>query len=136
MTISHGAMATAKKEVLVSYLERNKVVSIPVSESADELSYLKKEFNNIFSFGSNVNLLVTFQKFDKDWGEYIDLETPAVLSDKDKLKAVVTPLLVDSTPVQSSLSSIGTEVSIIIINNNLACMVCDTAISHKPLQQT
>ena len=108
-------MATAKKEVLVSYLERNKVVSIPVSESADELSYLKKEFNNIFSFGSNVNLLVTFQKFNKDWGEYIDLETPAVLSDKDKLKAVVTPLLVDSTPVQSSLSSIGTEVSTIII---------------------
>ena len=116
-------MATAKKEVLVSYLERNKVVSIPVSESADELSYLKKEFNNIFSFGSNVNLLVTFQKFDKDWGEYIDLETPAVLSDKDKLKAVVTPLLVDSTPVQSSLSSVGTEVSIIIINNNLAWCV-------------
>ena len=130
-------MATAKKEVLVSYLERNKVVSIPVSESADELSYLK-EFNNIFSFGSNVNLLVTFQKFDKDWGEYIDLETPAVLSDKDKLKAVVTPLLVDSTPVQSSLSSVDTEVSIIIINNNLACMVprCDTAFSHKPLWQT
>ena len=61
-------MVTAKKEVLVSYLERNKVVSIPVSESADELSYLKKEFNNIVSFGSNVNLLVTFQKFDKDWG--------------------------------------------------------------------
>ena len=125
-------MATAKKEVLVLYLERNKVVSIPVSESADELSYLK-EFNNIFSFGSNVNLLVTFQKFDKDWGEYINLEIPAVLSDKDKLKAVVTPLLVDSTPVQSSLSSVGTEVSIIIINNLAWCV---TQFSHKPLRQT
>ena len=82
-------------------------------------------------FGSNVNLLVTFQKFDKDWGEYINLEIPAVLSDKDKLKAVVTPLLVDSTPVQSSLSSVGTEVSILIINNNLAwCVTQNFHTSH------
>ena len=89
----------------MSYLDRNKIVNIPSSES-DELSYLRKKFYNLFSFGSNVNLLVTFQKFDNDWGEYIDLEAPFALCNKDKLKAVVTPLLIDSTPAQSFQSSV------------------------------
>ena len=40
-----------------------------------------------------MNLQVTFQKFDKEWEEYVDLESPAVLCHNDKLKAVVTPLL-------------------------------------------
>ena len=34
---------------------------------------------------------ITFQKFDSEWNEYIDLEDTDKISDKDKLKVVVTP---------------------------------------------
>ena len=51
---------------------------IPRSIDGDELSYLTNEFKKAFAFGDNVNLQVTFQKYDPDWGEYIDLEIPVV----------------------------------------------------------
>lgn len=101
----------ADKQVLISYLDRNKIIKIPSSAESDELSYLNKEFKAAFSFGANVNIQVTFQKFDKEWGEFIDLETPIALNHKDKLKAVVMPLLVDNTPISSTPASVADEVS-------------------------
>ena len=94
------------KKVLVSYLDRNKIIQIPSIDS-DELVYLKKEFRSNFCFGENVNIDVTFQKFDPDWNDYIDLESPLVLAHKDKLKAIVTPLLRDSTPSGNSSYACG-----------------------------
>ena len=91
--------------MLVSYLDRNKVIRIPTTSDSDELVYLKKEFKKMFSFGENVNLEVTFQKFDSEWDEYVDLESQAVLCHKDKLKAVITPLLEDNTPASTRVSS-------------------------------
>ena len=44
-------------------------------------------------FGSNVNILLTFQKVDQDWSEYVDLDEGSVLCHKGKIKAAVTPLL-------------------------------------------
>ena len=88
-----------EKCVLVSYGERNKIISIPESKRESDLKYLSHKFKNVFSFGENVNLLITFQKFDRDWCEYLDLEENCCLSNKDKIKAVVTPILKDDTPL-------------------------------------
>lgn len=100
------------KQVLVSYLERNKIIRIPTSLECDELSHLTTEFKAAFSFGGNVNIQVTFQKFDNDWGEFIDLETPLTLQHKDKLKAVIILILIDNTPVSSTpAGSVADEVS-------------------------
>ena len=37
---------------------------------------------------------MTFQHFDSEWREYIDLEADSSVCHKDKLKVIVTPLLV------------------------------------------
>ena len=80
----------------MSYLERNKVFEIPGAVEND-IAYLTsqvlKGFN--FTFDTNVNLEVTFQKYDKDWDAYLDVEKDYQV---DRLKAVVTPSLTDTNP--------------------------------------
>ena len=93
-----------RKDVLVSYLESNKVISIPVVKKETDIDYLSGEFKKKFAFGENVNLLLTFQKFDHEWSEYVDLDKDGVLCHKDKLKAIVTPVLADETPAASVTS--------------------------------
>ena len=53
------------KKVLVLYLERT-VFEVP-SSVEDDISYLTSEVPKGFTFNTNVNLEVTFQKYDKDW---------------------------------------------------------------------
>jgi len=92
---------TETKAVLVTYLERNKVLKVPPNhEYTSDIGYLESAFRTEFSFEQAVNLTITFQKFDEDWNEYIDLEADAILQHKDKVKAVVSAKLVDlpSTP--------------------------------------
>ena len=64
-----------------------------------DLKFLTEEFRREFKFDSNIDLVVTFQRFDSEWGEYIDLEADCSVCHKDKLKVIVTPLLV--TPATS-----------------------------------
>ena len=68
-------MSLGKKNILVSYLERQISENIK-GYDIDCLSELKK----VFAFGSNVNILLTFQKVDQDWSEYVDLDKDSVLS--------------------------------------------------------
>ena len=49
------------------------------------------EFLKSFYFESNVKLQVTFQAFDPEWDDFVDLVEDAVLQRKDKGKVVVTP---------------------------------------------
>lgn len=84
----------------MTYLERNKVLKIPESNKTGDVEFLEKEFRKEFKFHSNVSLNVTFQCFDSDWGEYVDLDEDCTLVHKDKLKAVVSPLL--TTPSTDS----------------------------------
>ena len=87
---------TETKAVLVTYLERNKVLKVPPNhEYTSDIEYLESAFCTEFSFEHTVNLTITFQKFDEDWDEYIDLEADAILQHKDKVKAVVSAKLVD-----------------------------------------
>lgn len=93
----------AVRTVLVSYLDHKKIVKLPPqgrhTASVNDFSYLSKEFIREFSFESNVKLKITFQRFNKEWEEDIDLEESDEIFDKDKLKAIVTPLLYsNSTP--------------------------------------
>lgn len=89
------------KSVLVSYADRKKVLKFDVNTKLTDMEFITKEFMREFSFESNVNINVTFQRFDPEWDEYIDLEPGSTLNHKDKLLAVVTPTLV--TPPQSAV---------------------------------
>ena len=62
----------AMKVVLVSYLERNKVLKIPEGEN-DELSYLKTQFFQVFGV-ENETVSVLFQYYSSEWEEYVELE--------------------------------------------------------------
>ena len=93
----------ASRCVLVSYNGRNKLLKIPTLCDQTDIQYLDNECRKLFSFSSNVHINLTFQKYDPAWEMDIDLDSDYNASDKDKLKLVVTPLLVDnvSTPAQS-----------------------------------
>ena len=71
--------AAVTKSVLVSYLDR--------PSGLDDLQFLESEFKTSFSFQKNVRLCVTFQRYDKDWEEYVDLEPTDIIENKDKLRA-------------------------------------------------
>ena len=91
------------KNVLVSYLERNKKFSLPEGKELSDIEYLRKEFLKAFAFNErSVNLVVTFQIFEKEWDEFVEIEEDAVIADKAKLKAVVMPILGETclTPSQ------------------------------------
>ena len=68
-----------------------------------DVEILTKSFRTEFSFESNVNVVVTFQRHAPEWGELMDLESDSIINNKDKLTAVVTPLLV--TPLCSPIES-------------------------------
>ena len=55
-------MASTAKTVLVSYLEKNKRISIPIEKAESDLVYLHRRFLEQFKFDSNVRLDITFQK--------------------------------------------------------------------------
>ena len=82
-------MSSTKKSVLVSYLNRNKVVEIPVTHEGSEVEYLKKVFVTMFAIEGILHNEVVLQKYDEYWEEFIDLEDDCTLSHKDKLKAVL-----------------------------------------------
>ena len=93
------------RSILITYspstnAERNKVVLIPDETNEPDIEYLKKKCMILFSFGTNVNITITFHKFDTDWDCFVDLDDDYVAQHKDKLKIVVTPCLGDcsSTP--------------------------------------
>ena len=86
------------RTVLISYLDRNKAFSIPDNKDVYDVEYLRGEFIKAFSFHSrNVNIEITFQKYDGEWDAYVDLEDDSTVDHRDKLKAVVMPLLRESS---------------------------------------
>ena len=96
------------KQVLVSYGDRKKVLRITSNSGLTDVEVLTNSFRTEFKFEANVNVVVTFQRFDPDWDETVDLESESVINDKNKLIAVVTPLLVTplSSPVESCVEKV------------------------------
>lgn len=97
------------KKVFVSYLERKQVFEVS-STVEDDIAHLTTEVLKGFTFDTNVNLDVTFQKYDEDWDEYLDVSKTYKVKEKDRLKAVVIPSLTDTTlGGQSFLPSTSTD---------------------------
>lgn len=69
-------MEVRMKSVLVSYLGRNKIITIPERKKDSDQDYVKKEFCNLFVDDPRVSLsaALCLQKFDTEWNEYIDLD--------------------------------------------------------------
>ena len=76
----------------------------PNAELSD-VEILTKSFRTEFSFESNVNVVVTFQRHAPEW---VDLESDSIINNKDKLTAVVTPLLV-TPPIESCVEKVRLE---------------------------
>ena len=87
--------------VLLQYLDRNKPVSIP-KETDNDIALLTKHFFKNFNFTKNVGLTVTFQRFDEEWDEYVDLDEDAVIQHKEKLKVIVSSSLTDGPQATST----------------------------------
>ena len=93
------------RTVLISYLDRNKAFTIPDNKKVYDVEYLRGEFIKAFSFHSqNVNIEITFQKYDTEWDAYVDLEDDSSVDHKDKLKAVVMPVLRESSTCSTPIA--------------------------------
>lgn len=62
------------KSVLVCYSDRKKVFKIDPKKQMSDIEFLTMEFKKEFSFETQVNVSVTFQRFDPEWGESVDLQ--------------------------------------------------------------
>ena len=85
------------KTVLLVYQENRKKVLIPKEKATSDLKFLESSFRTLFKFEKQVNLVISFQRFDKAFNEFVDLDDDEELRDLEKLSVVVTPVLV--TPV-------------------------------------
>jgi hypothetical protein len=97
-------MTEKQVHVLVSYLERKKVFTLSTSVP-NQLELLKDRFRKEFKFEHNVNLDISFQRYDPEWDDHVDLDKDSVLQEKEKLKAVVTPILASAFSVRMIQSS-------------------------------
>ena len=78
--------------------------TIPDGKDETDVQYLESQFRRAFSYHGNVSVSVSFQKFDADWNEYVELDENSRIANRDKLKVVVSPRLV--TPLSSVQVSI------------------------------
>ena len=97
------------RKVLVSYLDRNKIFSLPDTTDISDVKYLHQEFLVAFFSAQNINFVVVFQKYDSDWDSFVDIEGDSVLSDKDKLRAVIMPILGEENSKPQSTASVNKE---------------------------
>ena len=93
-------MSSATKCVLISYLERNKVIRVPIVKEDTDLEFIRKEFIKLFSFEGNVRLCLSFQRFDEDWQDYVEIDEGDDIENKEKIKVIVIPVL--GTPGSSN----------------------------------
>lgn len=75
------------KSVLMSYQQRNKIVKIP--EGVPNVDYLQEQFMEHFSIDIPVGSSLSFQRFDREWEEYVELDTEAVLGEKERLRVII-----------------------------------------------
>ena len=94
------------KLALVSYLERKKVISVPSASNGSDLKNLEEGFRKEFKFNSTAHY-VSFQRFDEDWGEFVEIDEDYILLKKEKLKAMVYPIEKVSCEVFSKLNVVG-----------------------------
>lgn len=94
----------ACKLILVTYLENSKILRIP-TDAVDELNSLEQQFVKKFKVASGIKF--SFQRYDLEWGEYVDLDEESTLNQKEKIKAII-----NSSPVVPSSVVLSPEVSL------------------------
>ena len=81
------------KTILLKYQENRKKVVISPKEGTKELAFLESVFRKLLNF-EQVNVAISFQRYDPDFEEFVDLEEDDELRNMEKLNVVVTPVLV------------------------------------------
>ena len=123
------------KVVLLCYQERKKKIAIAAETAPNELEYVKGEFLKSFSLLKSVKThQITLQRFDPEWDEYVDVDEGEVLQNKDKLKVLVSPCVLDAVsesavvPVASCEDQrLGAgEVTHVEVSFGLKCTFCDS----------
>jgi len=85
VNIAESAVPVMKR-ILVAFLGRKKVLAIPQEEG---VASLRGEFR--FAFGEDsTGSVVTFQRYNNEFEDYIDLDSDEEIVNKEKLQAVVT----------------------------------------------
>ena len=80
-------------------MERNKIIKVPLIKDKTDLAYVRDEFIKVFTFEKNVGLCLSFQRYDSEWEDFVEIDDTEELKDKEKIKVVVIPVL--STPATS-----------------------------------
>ena len=88
------------KTILLKYQENRKKIYIPKEKAVSDLEFLEESFRELFKFQNQVNLAISFQRFDEAFVEFVDLDPEEELLHLEKLNVVVTPILV-TPPVVS-----------------------------------
>ena len=78
-------MAAAVKQILVMFEERKKILSIP---QEDGINFLRREFLRVFDVNCS-EAVITFQRFNPEFEEYVDIHSDSEVDSKEKLQAVV-----------------------------------------------
>lgn len=108
----------ASKRVLLTYLERNKIIAIPDETEEGDVNYAKKEFQRAFSFEGHATVIL--QKFDQEWDTYIDLEDDDALVDRDKIKVVVMSVFEEKLGSTTETPSDAEKCSDVSLSNSAA----------------
>jgi len=74
--------------VLLQFGERRKIVKVKKEEGPNDVAVLRRVFFRDF-YSGNEDASVYFQRFDQEWDEYIDIDDDYVVTEKDRLRAVV-----------------------------------------------
>ena len=96
---SRYEIAMASKTVLLKYEEHRKKVMIPAEKDTSDLAFLESSFRQAFNFEKQVNLTISFQRYDADFDELVDMEDGDEIQHLEKLNVVVTSVLVTPSAV-------------------------------------
>ena len=94
------------RKVLVSYLELNKLITIPEATEDGDVKYVTKESRRIFDLDGCENVMIAVQKYDKEWEAFVDLEDGDAILNKDKLKLVMIPIHRNESKFDNSEGSV------------------------------
>lgn len=65
------------RQVLISYLKR---ITIPEFAGDSDIEYLRNKAH--FDYGRNVQLQITFKRYDPEWEEFVDLHEDGEVTTK------------------------------------------------------
>ena len=90
LELVHRCLTMDSKTVLLKYKESRKKIVIPAEKGISDMAFVESSFRKLFKFEGQVNLTISFQRFDMDFQELVDLEENEELQDMEKLNVVVT----------------------------------------------